>query len=177
MERLRTELDHQETEKTPAGEDRVANRIQNMILNCVARNVQRNRMEFEFRSSLSFCVPRCWYLCEFCLHAWACVCACACVREVVRVCMPFPVCLCLREESPHKSQGLSPNYLTHWWMVEVWHRGLVEEGSKKTERVNDGGREREGGPCKTIPLTLGHSQTQEMLDLTPWEMSTAAHLC
>lgn len=26
---------------------------------------------------------------------------------------------------------------------------------------------REGAARKTIPLTLGHSQTQEMLDLTP----------
>lgn len=43
--------------------------------------------------------------------------------------------------------------------------GLSGGGVKKKERVNDGGRE--GGPCKTIPLTLGHSQTQEMLDLTP----------
>lgn len=105
------------------------------------------------------------------VHAHSCMCVC----EVVRVCMSFPVCLCLREESPRKSQRLSPNYLT-LWMVKVWDGGLVEEGTKRRrEWMMEGGRE--GGLCKTIPLTLGHSQTQEMLDLTPWEMSTAAHLC
>lgn len=101
----------------------------------------------------------------------------------VRKCMPsspFSVCLCSREESPSMSQRLSPNYPTRWWMVEVWDWSFSGGGVQKTKRVNDwvgeggwGG----WGPCKTIPLTLGHSQTQEMLDLTPWEMSTAAQLC
>lgn len=56
-------------------------------------------------------------------------------------------------------------------------RGGVKRGR---EWMMEGGRQGErerGGLCKTIPLTLGHSQTQEMLDLTPWEMSTADHLC
>lgn len=79
------------------------------------------------------------------------VCSCKRVREVVRVCMPFPVCLCFREESPGKSQRLSPNYLSHWWMVEVWDR--VEEGAKK-DGESEWWRQ---GPCKTIPLMLGHS--------------------
>lgn len=30
------------------------------------------------------------------------------VREAVGVCMSFPVCLCLGDESPGESQGLSP---------------------------------------------------------------------
>lgn len=66
-----------------------------------------------------FSIPEAWQD----LHALICmrararmtlhVCSCRRVREVVRECMPFPVCLCLRDERPGESQGLSPNYLTH----------------------------------------------------------------
>lgn len=79
-----------------------------------------------------------------CMHTCMSVhlCPCMYVREVVRVSMPFLVYLCLREESLSKSQRLSPNYLTHWWMVEVWDWGLVEEGSKRwREWMMEGERE------------------------------------
>lgn len=39
-------------------------------------------------------------------------------------------------------------------MVEVWDRGLVEEGSKRRERVNDGGRER-GRPMQDNSPDVG----------------------
>lgn len=53
--------------------------------------------------------------------------------------MPFPVCLCLRKESPCKR--LSPDYLTHWLNGGGLGSELRGGGVKKTERVNDGGRE------------------------------------
>lgn len=146
-------------------------RCRTQCLKCgaLARNLQRN-LNVEFQDANMNC-----YVNPICMHTYISVrlCSCMCVREVVRVCMLFPVCLYLREESPSKSQRLSPSDLSHRWMVEVWDWGLVEEGSKRRREWMMEGR-REGGPCKTIPLTLGHSQTQEMLDLTPWEMSTAA---
>ena len=47
-------------------------------------------------------------------------------------CIPFPVCLYLIEKKPRKSEvklQLSYSLLN----VEVWHCGLVEEGSKNGE--------------------------------------------
>lgn len=91
-------------------------------------------------------------ICETCTYARASVHASSrmCVREGDRVCVPFPVCLCLGAESPSKSERLSPNYLTRWWMVEVWVRGLVEEGSKRQREwmMEEGERE---APARQFP--------------------------
>lgn len=44
------------------------------------------------------------------LHAkkYGCACSCKRVREVVRVCMLFPVCLCFGEERPGKTTEVKP---------------------------------------------------------------------
>lgn len=63
------------------------------------------------------------------------------VREAVGVCMSFPVCLCLRDESPGESQGLSPKLSDSFVnggglglvVVAVVSFFLAEEGSKDGE--------------------------------------------
>lgn len=66
-------------------------------------------------------------------------------------CIPFPVCLCLRDERPGESQGLSPKLSESF--VNGGGLGLVvvvvsffqQRRGQKTERVNDGGRGSEEG--------------------------------
>lgn len=43
----------------------------------------------------------------------------------------FSCLFVFQKREPYKSRRLSPNYLSHWWMVEVWDQGLAEEGSEK----------------------------------------------
>lgn len=77
------------------------------------------------------------FMCRFNSHACTNEDGCLRMWESVHA---FSWLFVFESERSRKSQRLSPNYLTHWWTVEVCDRRLVEEGGKKTERMNDGGR-------------------------------------
>lgn len=126
---IKNELDHQIIEKSASNW---------RGLSKFARNLQIHFENLGFSLAIYLDIQEAnmiFYASSICMQTCMSVHACLCrrVREVVRVCMPFPVCLCFRDESPSKSQRLSPSYLSHWWMVEVWDRGLVEDGSKDGE--------------------------------------------
>lgn len=154
MARLTTELDHQEIKKTPAGEDQVANRMQNTILGCVARNVQRNRMEFEFQSSLSFVFRDAdIYASSVCMHECACT--------LVRVCTwgsqgahAFSCLFVFERREPSQVTGVKPQLSDSLVNGGGLASGLSGGGVKKTERVNDGGRER-GRPMQDNSPDVG----------------------